>query len=301
MDEIDIILREIDTDGNCEISRSEWEEFLGLLIEHDVVYLRQQGLIDFRSYWGLVYDQDCDENHVGGADGSYISWYSRDCHFVSSGLLDKGWVEDYWYYQRNNHPIGGLFFHDKDHPLTIIPRLNIIFVCQSYGLLVTSILNRELASRWEYYAYVTLPMLALYNILLYIYQCPCVHVRHEITAVRKYGLLGLRWFGFLVGFLFFVMGCVLLRIGIPIALSGDKTLLEMWFASWMASYLLRFVLDILIAFNPFHVSVKIREYCLECLGFDAGFYINFASWQWDRRYVMERLHPGDSMMSSTGL
>jgi len=112
--EVRSILWQIDADGDRKIDFSEWEEFLGMIILTDIKFLKIKAFNTGRCFFGKGLDD-------GQVDGKFIK---------------RGWLEDFWFYQSNNHFLLMLCFRDPVHPLRTSSIINIEYVCQAFNLVL---------------------------------------------------------------------------------------------------------------------------------------------------------------------
>lgn len=325
--EVGRLLDKIDTNRDKTVSKEEWKDFLALIIMCDIDYLVAKGMNMGQCYWGrglgdtnIVADggdneEDSDDEEkvsaatatgttVGtGIDGigrtTYLwcidgRWLER-CH-----IIDRGWWEDFCYYQQNNHALLFLFGkHDPRHPLKRHSIVNIEFVTQAFGLfLLAHVILRYCdfsdprAPRGCGYPpfYVTLclvalPMVLMRNLLHFLYRCPCVLSRHEMTTARQCGFRIVRWSGHALGTLFFFTGVIMLSVGLNIVQHAGATCFNTWLLSVIQSYIVCVILDLIFKFNPFRWAFKLRKLVGERI-FRVFVTVSLAQWQSERDLAM---------------
>jgi len=278
---VQVMLAELRLQTPNEISMHEWRQFLALLIQHDVRFLAVKGLSTLRCYWGKGVDLE---------------------HAVSvKSLLARGppvweaWARDFYYYQCNNHPILALFLREPYHPLGLGARLNIEFVCLSFGLFMSGWLYPERDFE-TILLYITLPIVCIRNTLMFVYKCPCLVVRHEVTLARRWTFAALRCVGRFFGFAFFVVAVIFLITG-PISWDGEYIFYYSWMTAWWESYVICVGVDLLVKFNPAPPLLRLIDW-LPC-GCGAGV-VGLCNWQRERALARERIAEDNLYGASAG-
>lgn len=192
VDEVERLFDEIDKNRNKMVSKEEWKDFLALIIRCDIDYLVAKSMNRKCCYWGRGLEGEPRTTFLWWFDGTWLEKH---------GLIEQGWWEDFCYYQQNNHAI--LFLlnqHDDRHPLKK-HSVHIEFVTQSFGLFLLSHImlgycedpDPHQPSGCTYppfyftLCFVTIPVVIMRNFLHFLYRCPCVLSRHEMTTARHFG------------------------------------------------------------------------------------------------------------------
>jgi hypothetical protein len=276
-----VMLQELNLQNEGAITVAEWRDFLALLVAHDIRFLVIKGLNSLRCYWGRGIDAD-DEGAPRDGQRRTPPWWDT-------------WLRDFWYYQCNNHPIVALFLREPDHPLGVMARLNIEFVCLSFGLFMSGWLYPEKDFE-TILLYITLPIVVIRNTLMFTYKCPCLVVRHEVTMARKCSFSLLRAMGRVFGFAFFVVAVVFLFTG-PITWDGEYIFYYSWMTAWWESYVFCVGVDVLVKFNPVPQLFRLSNCALPCGG-DGG--IGFCRWQRERALAYTRIAEDNLCGASAG-
>lgn len=237
-----VLFKKIDSDHNGGIDLEEWKHFLALLILEDAEYIRRLGLTNRRTYWGKG----------RGEPQADLCLQTSDTNPVY-GFIDRGWLTDLWYHQRNNHPILGLFLADKDHYLIIPQRLNIELCVYSWSFLSSILIYNSYwrDTIWQRIllemVFVSVPMIIIRDCLYLCFTCPCLQARNNVeTCVQKVYLPMLWGSGHFIGGVSLCCSVIFIVIGIYYVKSGFFT---GFIVSIILSYLLCFLEDLLIKFN----------------------------------------------------
>ena len=275
---VQMLFDKIDVDKSGGISEDEWKAFLGLLMTHDHNYLRRKGLTANRVFWGKGREQD-------------LSLHQ----FTSSVCIDSGYFHDFWYFQKNNHPILGIFLADPDNPLSKLEHFNIEFCTNSWNLLFSAVVFKFATDNKYVYLYslllVTIPVIIIRSILLLLFTCPCLQSRNNFRTYFQTCCNTFLWdTGRAVGTLCFLCGIGILILGIFLALRCGKGFVASWLFSWGMSYVLCIFSDLAFKFNPFYIFVMIRENNItNILTLGSLRILNVGQWLIDRRFVLEEL------------
>ena len=159
---------------------SYWVAVFDELVEEQFVQTRIRGLLDGRCFWGRGLrppSQRC-----------------RCCRNEDLHPALSSWLEDYFYYVQNNHPMLSIFFHDQPptlhrtrmaHVLRTWERIFIEFVTLSISCLLGAVFSpafKKESGAWPYiliFVYVTIPSVVLHTMLVYIYTCKCCLTEYE--------------------------------------------------------------------------------------------------------------------------
>ena len=252
-----------------------------------MLFLHRKGLATMRAYWGKGVDEE-----------------PKDClTCVQNGILDRGWLDDFWYYECNNNFLFAIFLSDKDHPLKKHSRLNIEFICQSYTFMIAAVLAKSAkdysdqqaddfvptgmepgTESWfllMMFCLATIECVMMRKFLQFVYQCPCCIMRNNRTTARRclQGCGGMCGTSF--GFVFFLLGLMFFIIGMVTSSGNGDSFVLNWLISWAQSYALQLVIDGWLVFNPFRLMYWLRKCCC-CLNF-----IGIAKWQIEKEVVSD--------------
>jgi hypothetical protein len=231
----------------------------------DIDYLVVKGLNKKNCYWGKGLENEPRTSFLWCIDGVWLEKYN---------VIEKGWWEDFLYYEQNNHAILVLCgYNDPRHPIKRHSILIIEFVTQAFGAFILAHMilgycenkNPEAPSNCGYPPFyatlflVTLPVVLMRNWLHFLYRCPCVLSRHEMTAARKIGFGFVRWTGYTIGFVFLVFGIAMGSIALNIMRHAGTSTVLTWFSSVAESYIFCVVLDLAFKFNPFNWALALRR------------------------------------------
>ena len=156
------LLDKIDSTHEGQISKMEWWDFVKSCIREDQVHLKRLCLLNKTAYGGRGLEAP--------RRGEYPS--SHLC------CIDLGWCADFWYFQRNHHPLLAYLLCDFGHPLAYFDRFAIDFFCISFDLLVYS-LNHQGGTSYPLAVLVAILLSVLRVLLTYLFTQPCLLVRHE--------------------------------------------------------------------------------------------------------------------------
>lgn len=172
----------LDSRNTGTIEKDEWLGFVGDMARERLRYLRVQGHLQGRCYWGRGEGEGGRRPEEGetrtcleAALGAVLCWTSACCPYP------PGYVEDLAFYTANNHPLLSTFFRDQDHPYSRVEQLLTLFCLNAYSLYVSVELSTRLdrfGPSAEQYAWtfgcISAPLLVLSQILFYLLACPCV-------------------------------------------------------------------------------------------------------------------------------
>jgi len=282
------------TQPDGSLGMDEWKDFLALRMLHDHSYLRQKGLATGRAFYGRGRGAPCEDLVVQSNE-----------HELVWGMFDPAWLADFWYYQRNHHPLLGLFLTDSDNPLTRNARLKIEFAVYSWNLFFSTLVFQIAHTRAKVYllslALVTVPVMIIRAILLYMFTCPCLHIRnsHPRHCQRKC-LSCCRNTGHSLGTFYVVCGVAFLVLGILSAIRAGAGFVNGWLYSWALSYVLCVCVDLCTKFNTLRLFVYFRQSCISyaCLG--AVQCCGLAQWQIEKNTVLCTMS-GEHSISATSV
>lgn len=234
---IDKVFKRVDKDKDGKLQLSEWKLFLAELIERDLDYLIEKGWASNNCYWAKAPPSDSDPS----------CWY----------LTNSEWLADFWYYEKNNNHLLGIFMTDENSPLQTLERLNIEFCCESWALLFTVLLAGTRSSDTSselilIFIFITLPTLLIRNFLLLCFKCSCLVRRHHMSCWRRCCIPILEAAGHLVGLITFLGAILALVLGIMIAVdlrASDIFWLD-YIVSLIMGFLYGFFFDLFVPFNP---------------------------------------------------
>jgi len=253
------LLDKIDSTHEGQISKMEWWDFVKSCIREDQVHLKRLCLLNKTAYGGRGLEAP--------RRGEYPS--SHLC------CIDLGWCADFWYFQRNHHPLLAYLLCDFGHPLAYFDRFAIDFFCISFDLLVYS-LNHQGGTSYSLAVLVAILLSVLRVLLTYLFTQPCLLVRHEdhvsclgrlyyclvhpiVTCVTSF-----------VRMLTYVLGVLFLTLGIIISVQNvQRKFVIFWLISYGLSYVTCILLDLLLTFNTSATMLRCRErhvMCMEQLG-----------------------------------
>ena len=92
---------QIDTAKNEHIDYKEWKIYMSHLRRQRLTYYRRWRLLKLRAYAG----------HGMEPEKPYSWWHKYMC-------LPRGFIDDFTYFVRNNHPLFAIFFADEEHPFS---------------------------------------------------------------------------------------------------------------------------------------------------------------------------------------
>jgi hypothetical protein len=288
-----MVFGKIDTNKNGGISINEWKTFLAELMRHDVDYLRRKGLAEYRAFFGKKAIEfrprqpDCET-----AEGDQKTYSPLETWIYR--FVDAGWLADFWYYQKNHHPLLALFLADPDNPLSRLDRVKIELAVNGYNLFASTIavvqsdsfVNRIALS----IAIVSLPMLAFRTLLLMLFTCPCLHHRNRYPACcHGCCLRCLRGTGHTMGTVYFLGGTALLVLGALTAMRFGSGFVLTWLFSWALSYVLCVLYDLCFPFNCLKTCVWLRRHPWRYVCLGAMRFSGLAQWAIERDTVMKAL------------
>jgi hypothetical protein len=268
---IDKVFDNVDRDKDGKIQLHEWKLFLADLIERDSEYLVEKGWAADNCYWARQPPTEPEP---------------RFFFFTTSE-----WISDFYYFELNNNPLLGIFFADKNNSLKTLERLNIEFCCESWAILFTALLAADpVGGIGEQYVIlffvVTLPTVAIRNLLLYCFKCPCLIRRHHMGCWRRCCIPLLQGLGHIVGFITFILAILALILGILIAqrIRGKTAFWTDVVVSVAMSFVYGFISDLFIQFNPFVFFRRALENhsfcCCSC------HVMGLAQWQMQRKQAL---------------
>jgi hypothetical protein len=253
------LLDKIDSSHEGQISKMEWWDFVKSCIREDQVHLKRLCLLNKTAYGGRGLEAP--------RRGVYPS--SHLC------CIDVGWCADFWYFQRNHHPLLAYLLCDIGHPLAYFDRFAIDFFCISFDLLVYS-LNDQGGTSYSIAVLVAILLSVLRVLLTYLFTQPCLLVRHEdhVSCLgRLYYCLVQPIFDCVTSFvrmLTYVLGVLFLTLGIIISVQNvQRKFVIFWLISYGLSYVTCILLDLLLTFNTSTTMLRCRErhvMCMEQLG-----------------------------------
>ena len=191
--EIKQCFAKIDTDVDGIITKTEWLEFLEKVALERVRYLKIQGLMRRRCFWGL----GIEEKTGTRVEKIFDSFFTSLTKF---GLKPRpvGFVSDFSFYVSNFHNLLALFCRDGDHPISPKEQIVMFLLLQAYSLwmaLNLAIQNYDIfTSQALSLLLITIPNLILAEVFFFLFACPCAHYeRHgagsETLARLKHGLI----------------------------------------------------------------------------------------------------------------
>jgi hypothetical protein len=185
--------------------------------------------------------------------------------------IDVGWCADFWYFQRNHHPLLAYLLCDIGHPLAYFDRFAIDFFCISFDLLVYS-LNHQDGTSYSLAVLVAILLSVLRVLLTYLFTQPCLLVRHEdhVSCLgRLYYCLVQPIFDCVTSFvrmLTYVLGVLFLTLGIIISVQNvQRKFVIFWLISYGLSYVTCILLDLLLTFNTSATMLRCRERHVMCM------------------------------------
>ena len=235
------LLDKIDSSHEGQISKMEWWDFVKSCIREDQVHLKRLCLLNKTAYRGRGLEAP--------RRGVYPS--SHLC------CIDVGWCADFWYFQRNHHPLLAYLLCDFGHPLAYFDRFAIDFFCISFDLLVYS-LNDQGGTSYSLAVLVAILLSVLRVLLTYLFTQPCLLVRHE-DHVSCLGRLCVRMLTYVLGALGIIINVQNIQLKFVI----------FWLISNGLSYITCILLDLLLTFNTSTTMLRCRErhvMCMEQLG-----------------------------------
>jgi len=93
----------LDMNMDGKVSIDEWLAVVDTLIRQHLEYIRILSYLKKRCFWGR-----------GITAASEIDFYGIDKLLGISDALMSSWLEDFLHYQRNNHPLFGIFYHEAN-------------------------------------------------------------------------------------------------------------------------------------------------------------------------------------------
>jgi Ca2+-binding EF-hand superfamily protein len=294
------IFDKIDVDQTGEISLVEWRGFLAELMLHDHDYLRRKGLAHFRAFFG----KGRDRAQFATAEASSVPGCADRLRDQLYRVLGAAWVEDFWYYQKNHHPLLALFLADADNPLSRQDRLKIEFAVNSYNLFASTISITLATSRIARFGYsvaiVSVPMVLMRNVLLQLFMCPCLNVRNRHpTDCQRCCLDCLRGCGQGIGTLYVLGGVAFVVLGVLAALHFGRSFVLTWLFSWLLSYFLCILYDVGFTFNCLSMCVWLRRHWLRLLCLGATYRLRLAQWAIERDIVLQAMATAGAKSKST--
>jgi hypothetical protein len=97
-------LSAVDGNGDGCVDREEWNQFINNLRSCHLRYLKQCMLLKRHCYFGHGLEAD--------------EYFWNPGYLVSRGILLRGYLEDFWFYSKNNHPLLMIWFCDPENPFT---------------------------------------------------------------------------------------------------------------------------------------------------------------------------------------
>jgi hypothetical protein len=151
-------------------------------------------ILDGRTYWATDRSDNSQE-----LARNLIS-YCDKCRCPTSclkhsewrlNMLPKGWLSDFWFYTRNNHPLLGIFLADAHHPLLVRDRILIegATLCITFAsayVYRTAVKFTDVEAVFYYYLSftfaVTIPGLLAFLVLWNSLACPCCQRKESWTC-----------------------------------------------------------------------------------------------------------------------
>ena len=250
------LLDKIDSSHEGQISRLEWWDFVKSCIREDQVHLKRLCLLKKTAYRGR------------GLEAPRRGVYPSSPYLC---CIDVGWCADFWYFQRNHHPLLAYLLCDFGHPLAYFDRFAIDFFCISFDLLVYS-LNHQDGTSYSLAVLVAILLSVLRVLLTYLFTQPCLLVRHEdhVSCLgRLYYCLVQPIFDCVTSFvrmLTYVLGVLFLTLGIIISVQNvQRKFVIFWLISYGLSYVTCILLDLLLTFNTSATMLRCRERHVMCM------------------------------------
>lgn len=283
-----LLFDKIDPKHEGGISLQQWRAFLAEVMIHDHNHLRRKGLSTCRAFYGLGRgEQQADITLQTSASEPLF------------GFIDRAWLADFWYFEKNQHPLLSLFLADADNPLSVYDRLKMEFIVTSWNLFASTIVYQISGSTAMLYllsfVIVSVPLAIMRNILLFLFACPCLQTRnnHPGTCHRRC-VRCCQGTGQCLGNMYLGGGVAFLVLGILTAIKFGAGFVDSWLFSWGTSYVVCVWVDLCFRFNCIPWCMRLREsrVSLLCLGLLQK--AQLCQWLKEKNIVMRALK-GDSV------
>lgn len=287
-----MLFDKIDPDHGGGITIQQWRAFLAELMVHDHNYLRRKGLSTYRAFFGLGRGPQLADMTIQSS--------ATDPLF---GFIDRAWLADFWYYEKNHHPLFALFLADADHPLKRRDVLKIEFFITSWNLFASTIVYQLSGSTGLLYflsfVIVTIPLVIMRNILLFLFTCPCMQIRNKHPGCCQRKCVGCcQRTGRCTGNWYAAGGAAFLVLGILTAMKFGLGFVDSWLFSWGASYAVCVFLDLATRFNCMSVCLSLRESRWNCLCLGLPKRIQLCQWLVEKNIVLRAMKGGETFGKS---
>jgi len=243
-------LTDIDQDASGPfVSRRGWRRFVQSMAAERVRHLRAVGLVKGRCYWGKGLDD--------------MSTRPSRMKWLCSTYFPRGYVEDFWFYARNNHP-ALWFLRDPAHPYSRAEAFAAELVLQAYAIWAAGAASREEKAWTSLYnyawnarmtlTYISVPLLILAELLWVLLACPCA--RFERRGRKRERVLSctqttVEVLGHVLVLPLVVLAVVSLIVEAT-RLDGSKSdapVVAWWVCGLLWSYVIWFPLKLVVQFN----------------------------------------------------
>eukprot|EP01062_Namystynia_karyoxenos_P073678 TRINITY_DN704_c0_g1_i1.p1 TRINITY_DN704_c0_g1~~TRINITY_DN704_c0_g1_i1.p1 ORF type:complete len:766 (+),score=302.01 TRINITY_DN704_c0_g1_i1:78-2300(+) len=246
----------LDEDGSGTISALEWNSFIEEVGRKRLAYLEGKAHLTGQCYWGYG-------SALAGEKGM------DPCGLVSSKKLPRGWLDDFWYFTKNNHPLIALALVDPDHPLSLNERAALEFVTQGFSFMMSGMYDWRDHSgdggAWDFFwhptvfsiVFVTIPGMILMKVMFMLYTCPLKTCWVDESSAEPQDIARMHKFhkmGHYTSVLFICGAMLFYALGIFMYFldpsSVDPTRLQLWLQGRLQAYVMWFVTTLAMPFNP---------------------------------------------------